>query len=131
MESQVRSFTKSVIWRIVGVVILAMVSYFYTRRWITTSWITFLHHGVFLFVYYLNERFWTHVDYTGFKRAVIKCICYETILGNLILGVITLLITGDVQKMSQITLTYIAIKHILYVINERWIWDRITLGKSA
>ena len=130
MESQVRSFTKSFIWRIVGVIILGAVTYFYTRQWVQTSWITFLHHGVFLFVFWIHERFWLKVDIHGLKRKIGKAITYETILGNFILAIITLIILGDVQQMSNITLTYIGIKHLIYVWNE-FIWDRITFGKSA
>ena len=136
MESQIaletvkRSSVKSFIWRIVGVVLLASVTYFYTRRWITTTWITFLHHGVFLFVFILHERFWLHVDIIGLKRKLLKMFTYETILGNFILGVISLIITGNVQKMTQITVTYIAIKHIIYVFNE-FIWDKISWGKRG
>ena len=124
MEKKIRSATKSIIWRILGVIILAIITYLYTRSWITTGLVTFIHHFVFLFVYYVNERFFQHVDYTGIKRAIVKCIAYETILGTFILGIITLIITGDVQQMTQITLTYIGIKHILYIFNEI-IWEKI------
>lgn len=126
-ETQKRSFTKSVIWRIVGVILLAAVTYYYTHKWIQTSWITFLHHGVFLFVFWAHERFWLHVDITGLKRKFLKMLTYETILGNFILGIISLIITGDVHKMTQITLTYIAIKHIIYIFNEI-LWERIKWG---
>lgn len=126
-ETQTRSFTKSFIWRIVGVVILGAVTYFYTRHWIQTSWITFLHHGVFLFVFWAHERFWLHNDITGFKRKILKMISYESVLGNFILGIISLVITGNVQKMTQITITYIAIKHAIYIFNE-FIWERIKWG---
>lgn len=109
--------------------ILGAVTFFYTRHWVQTGWITFLHHGVFLFVFWAHERFYLHTDFTGSKRAIIKCITYETILGNFILGIISLVITGDVQQMTKITLTYIGIKHIMYVLNEFW-WKRIQWGKS-
>ena len=121
-DSHVKSFIKSFIWRIVGVLTLAAVTYFYTRNWITTSWVTFLHHGVFLIVFYLHERFWQKVDIKNMlARSVLKCLTYETILGNFILGIITLAITGDVQQMTKITLTYIGIKHLMYIVNES-IW---------
>lgn len=124
-----KSFIKSFIWRIVGVLTLAAVTYFYTRSWITTTWVTFLHHGVFLIVFYLHERFWQHVDIKNMlARSLLKCLTYETILGNFILAIITLSITGDVQSMTKITLTYIGIKHLLYVWNE-FIWKKIKWGK--
>ncbi len=129
METQIRSATKSFIWRIVGVLVLGAVTYGYTRHWVTTSWITFIHHNVFLFVFWAHERFYLHTDFTGLTRKILKCITYETILGNFILAIITLAITGDVQKMGQITLTYIGIKHVIYILNE-FVWDKITLGRG-
>lgn len=134
MEFQIdtvkRSSLKSFIWRIVGVIILGCVTYFYTHRWITTTWITFLHHGIFFFVFIAHERFWFHVDFTGIKRKLLKMLTYETILGNFILAIISLIITKNIQQMSQITITYIGIKHIIYVFNE-FIWDRIKWGTKC
>jgi uncharacterized membrane protein len=127
-ETHNRSFIKSFIWRIVGVLILGGVTYFYTRHWIQTTWITFLHHGVFLFVFWGHERFWLCVNIHGFKRKICKMFTYETILGNFILAIISLAITGNVQTMTKITLTYIGIKHFVYIWNE-FIWDRITFGR--
>ena len=128
IELHSRSFIKSFIWRIMGVLILGAVTYFYTRHWVQTSWITFLHHGVFLFVFWGHERFYLHTDFTGLTRKVLKCITYETILGNFILAIITLIITGNVQTMTKVTLTYIGIKHIVYVANE-FGWQRIKWGR--
>jgi uncharacterized membrane protein len=126
-ETVKRSSLKSFIWRIVGVILLASVTYFYTHKLITTSWITGLHHGIFFFVFILHERFWQHIDFTGVQRKLLKMLCYETILGNFILAIITLSITGNIQKMTQITLTYIGIKHVIYIFNE-FIWERIKWG---
>ncbi len=128
-ETQERSWIKSAIWRVVGVLVLGAVTFVYTDNWVTTSWITFLHHGVFLIVFALHERFYQHVDYTGLKRKLLKMFTYETILGNFILAIITLSITGSVQSMSKITLTYIGIKHFIYIWNE-FLWDRIKWGIS-
>lgn len=128
-ETVVRSSLKSFLWRIVGVIILASVTYFYTHSWFKTSWITFLHHGVFFFVFIAHERFWLHVDFTGLKRKLLKMITYETILGNFILAIISLAITHSIQQMSKITITYIAIKHVIYVFNE-FIWDKVSWGRK-
>jgi len=129
-ETTMRSWVKSAIWRVVGVVTLGLVTYAYTRNWVTTSWVTFLHHAVFLVVFALHERFWMHVDYVGLKRKLLKMMTYETILGNFILAIISLMITGNVQQMTQITLTYIGIKHFLYIWNE-FLWDRIKWQKTC
>lgn len=130
LETVKRSSLKSLIWRIVGVIILGSVTFFYTHKWVTTSWITFLHHGVFFFIFIAHERFWQHIDFTGIQRKLLKMLCYETILGNFVLAIITLSITGNVQTMSKITLTYIGIKHLIYIFNEV-IWERIKWGTKG
>ena len=126
METRVRSIVKSVIWRIMGVLILGTVTYCYTRHWVQTSLITFIHHGVFLFVYFFHERIWLKCKLVKF-RSIAKMFTYETILGNVILGLITYLITGSVKSSTAITLTYIGIKHLTYIINE-FGWRRVKYG---
>ena len=130
METIWRSFVKSILWRIVGVITLGCVTYFYTRQWVQTTWITFLHHGVFLFIFVWHERFWLKVDIHGLKRKIIKTIMYEDILGMYILGIISLIITGNIQTMSKITITYIGIKNLMFIFNE-FIWDRIKWGRKS
>ena len=124
-ETHKRSFVKSLIWRIVGVLVLGAVTFFYTHHWVQTSWITFLHHGVFLFIFWGHERFWLCVNIHGLKRKIGKCITYKSILGTFILGIISLIITGNIQTMSKITITYIFIKHLIYIFNE-FIWEKIS-----
>lgn len=124
-EERIRSALKSVVWRILGVLILATVTYAYTRKWIQTGVITLLHHGVFLFVFYFHERIWLKVirPRNLMLRSIFKMFTYETLLGNLILGLITYFVTGNVKQMTAITLTYIGIKHVCYVFNE-FIWRK-------
>lgn len=124
-NSKLESMIKSVAWRLMGVVILASVTYAYTRSWITTSLITFIHHGVFLVVYYFHERAWLCISSKTFLlRSLLKMFTYETLCGNIILGIISYLVTGEVLAMTQITLTYIGIKHIIYVLNE-FVWKKL------
>ena len=129
-EIQSRSALKSFIWRIVGVLVLGAVTYYYTRKWVTTSLITFIHHGVFLFVFYAHERLWLKMKYpiNVIRRSIAKMFTYETLCGNIILGTITYLITGSWKTMTAVTVTYIGIKHIIYIFNE-FIWKRIKWGK--
>ncbi len=126
METKTRSGSKSVIWRLFGVAILAIITYAYTRKWITTGLVTVIHHGVFLFVFYFHERIWLRVKRVRY-RALFKMLTYETLCGNIILGTITYCITGDWKQMTAITLSYIGIKHVCYVFNE-FVWDRIKIG---
>ena len=116
------SILKSVIWRILGVLVLATVVYCFTRQWITTGLITVIHHATFLLVFYLHERLWFKIKKpTGKTRNVIKAITYEIILGMGLGGLIVLLVTGQWSRVTQITLTYTAIKLIMYFIYDR-IW---------
>jgi len=130
-EIKTRSALKSFIWRIVGVLVLGAVTYFYTRHWVTTSLITFIHHGVFLFVFYAHERLWMKMERPKavLARSLAKMFTYETLCGNIILGTITYLVTGSWKTMGAITITYIGIKHVIYIWNE-FIWRRINWGKK-
>ena len=129
-ETRLRSSTKSVIWRILGVLILATITYAYTRQWIQTGIITVIHHSIFLVVFYFHERIWLKVKRIQnlTARSLLKMFTYETLCGNIILGTITYAVTGSWKQMTAITLTYIGIKHVVYVFNE-FVWDRIKIGR--
>ena len=132
MEKEIkkRSALKSLIWRIVGIVLLALITYLYTGSMITMGLITLIHHSVFLVVYYLHERMWLKIKLDNvFWRSVAKMFTYETLCGNIILGTITFCITGSWKDMTSITLTYIGIKHVIYIWNE-FIWRKIKWGKK-
>lgn len=123
-ESRYRSAVKSILWRLMGIAILTIVTYAYTRSWIQTSLITFLHHTSFIIIFYLHERVWLKVKRpkTLKWRSIAKMLTYETVLGNLVLGLISFAVSGSWKQMTMITLTYIGIKHIVYIFNE-FMWD--------
>ena len=123
-ESHRRSFAKSLLWRSIGVVVLALVTFIFTRSLIQTGLITFLHHFAFIFIYYLHERVWFRIHRVqGKKRRVLRAFTYEIILGHCILGLITLLVTGSWIKVTLITITYIENKLWMYFVYD-WIWER-------
>lgn len=124
-ENHTRSITKSVVWRIWGVLFLALVTYIYTNNWITTTLVTVLHHGIFLFVYYAHERFWLHVRWLkGSKwKPYARVFTYEMVLANIILGTITFLLTGELHTMTAITLTYVCNKYWMYCLYD-WLWAK-------
>ena len=113
------SIFKSILWRILGVLILASVTYFFTHNWLTVGLITLIHHATFLLVFYLHERAWTKINITGKKRNIIKALLYEIVLGMGIGGFIVLMVTGRWSSVGQITLTYTAIKIITYFFYDR------------
>lgn len=122
-DSHLKSGMKSVVWRIIGVFWLAMITWFFTRNWITVSIVTFIHHGTFLIVFYLHERAWVNSRIKPKIKYALKAFTYEIILGNVILGLITYFVTGDVKQMTGITLTYIQSKLVLYYVYD-WFWSR-------
>ncbi len=130
-EIKKRSAAKSIWWRIIGILILAIITYAFTGSLITTGLVTVIHHATFLLVFYLHERMWLKIPRPQgeLARSLCKMFTYETVCGNIILGIITYLIIGDWKAMTAITLTYIGTKHILYIINEL-IWKRIKWGKE-
>ena len=124
METKLRSAVKSIVWRITGVIILAAITYLYTQDWMQTGLVALLHHGIFLVVYYLHERAWLYIHVEDmFWRSLAKMFTYETLCGNIILGAISYCVTGDLKQMTYITLTYIGIKHICYIVNE-YVWKK-------
>jgi len=124
-ETHKRSMLKSILWRIIGVIVLAIVTYIITRSWIQTGLITFIHHGAFLLIYYLHERAWCRIaSCQGKKRKIIRAFTYEIILGHLILGAITWIITGLWLSVTLVTIVYIENKLWIYVVYD-WVWDRI------
>lgn len=123
MDSHKKSMTKSLVWRIIGVFWLAGITWIFTRSWIQTSLTTFIHHGIFLIVFYLHERAWINSKMRPKLKYAIKAITYEIILGNVILGLITYFVTGDIKQMTWITLTYIQSKLVLYFFYD-WLWSR-------
>ena len=124
-ESNLRSVTKSAIWRIFGIIFLAVVTYAFTGSLIITTMVTVLHHGIFLMVYYLHERAWVGSKWlvNSKYKPYVRLVAYEVVLGNLVLGTITLLLTGSLHTMTVITLTYICNKLWMYYLYD-WIWGK-------
>jgi len=128
-ETKTRSMARSIIWRIMGVIVLALVTWVFTRSLIQTALITFIHHTMFLIIYYLHERAWQKVKLTGRKRKIVRTFTYEIILGHCVLGLISLVITGSWTAVTLITIVYIESKLWMYVVYD-YIWDKIGWGKK-
>lgn len=124
METRKRSLTKSIIWRVMGIGLLALITYLVTGSWITTALVTVLHHGTFIFVYYLHERLWLKIKWNSGWKPFARVFTYEVILGNGILAVITYSLTGSLQQMSLITFIYIGNKYWMYYAYD-YLWGKI------
>lgn len=125
-EKHTRSLTRSIIWRILGIATLALITYIYTHDWVTTTLITVVHHGVFVFGYYIHERFWLRIAWLRNSKwkPFVRVITYEVILGNIVLAAISYAFTGSLQQMTLITLTYIGNKYWMFYAYD-YIWGRI------
>lgn len=124
-DSHLKSITKSITWRIVGIFWLATITWIFTHNWVHVSLITLIHHGIFIVVFYLHERAWLKSRIKPKWKYLLKAITYEIVLGNLILAFISYLITGNLQKMTMITLVYIQSKIAFYYFYD-WLWSRKT-----
>lgn len=68
MDTSARSWAKSITWRVIGVVMLGVITYLITRDWKEMAVITVIFHGIRLILYYLHERVWEHVNWGRVKH---------------------------------------------------------------
>ena len=125
-ETHKRSFTKSAIWRIMGIFVYATIFYLYTRQWGITLAGTLIHHTLFLGVFWAHERFWIKIKKNDHWA---KMFTYEIILGMGLGGLIVFALTGSWKSVTSITITYTAVKLVLYFIYDK-AWKNISWGKE-
>lgn len=123
-EDRLRSIVKSILWRVMGIIILALITYFFTGSWMTAALITFFHHFAFIFIYYFHERLWLKIKMQGKRRFILKAFTYEIILGHIVLGIISFIFTGSWLKVTLITIVYIENKFWIYLLYDQ-IWDKV------
>ena len=63
MDTQVRSWVKSITWRILGIVLLGGITYLITKSWKEMATITVIFHGIRVILYYFHERVWERVSW--------------------------------------------------------------------
>lgn len=123
--SRQASALKSLTWRVLGVIILATITFALTRKLTVTTEITLTHHGVFLLVFYVHERVWARISRpTGALRHITKAILYEIVLGFSIGGAIVYVYTRSMPNVTLISGTYTCTKLIVYPIFDRFWPDR-------
>jgi len=131
-ESKKRSLSKGIIWRLISLITLAIITYIFTGNLVEVTLITVISTIVFLFVYFIHERIWQKIKRPKGKlaRSIAKMFTYITVTGVIIMSLITYLVTGNVQITTNVTFTYIVVKHIMYVINEL-IWNKVKWGSDV
>jgi len=69
MDTKLRSWVKSIVWRIIGIVLLGGIAYLVTGNWKEMTVITILFHGIRLVLYYFHERIWEqHISWGKIKH---------------------------------------------------------------
>lgn len=68
MDRRRRSLVKSFTWRLVGVLILGLITYLMTRNWEQTTGITLIFHSIRLVLYYYHERIWEGIEWGRSKH---------------------------------------------------------------
>lgn len=66
-DTHLRSWTKSITWRIIGIVILGVLAWLVTGNWGQTTVITLTFHVIRFVLYYFHERAWERIGW-GRKR---------------------------------------------------------------
>lgn len=63
MELLRRSIAKSLVWRLIGFVILGALSYLFTGSWTETLGITISFNVIRMVLYVIHEQIWDRVDW--------------------------------------------------------------------
>lgn len=68
METHARSIVKSIVWRIIGIVLLLIICFFITKDLKEMTIITILFHGIRMVMYYIHERIWLKIKWGRIKH---------------------------------------------------------------
>ena len=67
-DTHARSIVKSLVWRISGIIILAVISWLVTRDWKSMTLITLIFHSIRVVLYYIHERIWERISWGRAKH---------------------------------------------------------------
>ncbi len=68
LETRSRAWIKSFVWRILGIVILGIISRLATHSWKEMTIITIIFHSVRVILYYFHERVWERISWGRIKH---------------------------------------------------------------
>lgn len=68
MDTKKRSWAKSIVWRVIGILLLGLIAYLITGDLTEMTLITILFHGIRLVLYYYHERAWERIDWGKMKH---------------------------------------------------------------
>jgi len=67
-ESHARALVKSVVWKILSIIILGTISWIITKSWKEMSIITVLFHSIRVIPCYFHERVWERISWGRIKH---------------------------------------------------------------
>lgn len=120
------SFAKSLVWRITGIIWLAILTYLITKDTVATTGITIGHHTTCILTYFFHERVWAKIKWAlGLKRrSILKSFTYEIITCHIMLGLIAWFFTQELKTMALIPVIYLNSRILMYYFYER-IWGEL------
>lgn len=62
-ETYTRSWTKSLVWRLAGFLILGIITYIFTGNWTESVGISSAFNVLRFFLYFLHERMWDGIEW--------------------------------------------------------------------
>jgi uncharacterized membrane protein len=68
MDTRKRSWTKSIVWRLIGILLLGLIAYLITGDLAEMTLITLLFHSIRLVLYYYHERAWERISWGRVKH---------------------------------------------------------------
>jgi uncharacterized membrane protein len=63
LDTKKRAWVKSIVWRIIGIVLLGAIAYFVTGNWEETNIIMIVFHGIRVIMYFYHERAWERISW--------------------------------------------------------------------
>ena len=67
-ETHLRTWTKAIAWRVIGIILLCFISYFITKNIKEITVITILFHSIRLILYYIHDRIWNRISWGVIKH---------------------------------------------------------------
>lgn len=62
-DTKARSWVKSIVWRVIGIILLGAIAYIITNDWKEMTIITVLFHFIRVVMYYFHERIWEGISW--------------------------------------------------------------------
>lgn len=72
MDTNLRSLIKSISWRLIGIVLLGLISYWITNNLKEMTIITLIFHSIRFVLYYFHERIWEHISWGKYRSPLCK-----------------------------------------------------------